>query len=216
MRQAILSFLMIVVFWGCEERMKRVTIPTEEVETIEKPSLEPPKPEVFTVEDIAEIANKGSLESTFLEGKIEKEVISVNEGMDHVKVIWLNRGEKDEVRIDFRPKDSTKVSRVSVEGRENKFGSRTGVKPGMSIDEVNSTNRKPVDFFGFNWDFAGVVKFNEGRLENKGLFVFFKTDKKYGKRFMGDTPHTFEEAKEANLELYVNKIVYEPAKSNKL
>lgn len=216
-RRVILFFSAVVIFWGCEEKMKRVTIPAKEGETVEETTIEePPKSEFMTLEEIAEIANKGSLELTFPKARIVKEILVVNEGMDHVKVIWLNKGDKHEVRIDFRPRDSTKVFRVSVEGRENKFISKTGVKPGMSIDELNSANRKPVDFFGFDWDFGGAVKFNGGVLEDKNIFVYLKTDKKYGKRFMGDSPHTFEEAKEAKLDLYINRIVYEPTKFNQL
>ncbi len=82
----------------------------------------------------------------------------------------------------------------------------------MSLKELNSLNNKPVDFYGFEWDFGGVVKFNDGVLENKNLFVFLKTDKAYGKEFIGDTPHSSEEENVKKLNLQVGKIIYEASK----
>lgn len=216
-RNAFLIISVIFLFWSCEEKMKRVIEPGEKVEVTERqPVEEPSKEEVITVEKIAELANRGNLESIFPESNIKRETLITDEGLDRAKVIWLNKGEKDEVRIDFRPQDSTKVFRITVKGRENPFESITGIKTGMSIDQVNSLNRKSVDFFGFNWDFGGAAKFNEGALEDKNIFVYFKTDKRVSKQFIGDSPHSFEEAKQAKLDLYVNKIVYAPAKNNKL
>lgn len=214
-REVIFILFTIFIFTSCKEKIKRVIEPGQNIESEQKETLEKPeKTEVMTLERIAEIANNGELQSHFQEMESENQMI--NEGMDKVKVIWINRGKKDEIRIDFRPTDSLKVFRVTARGRENPIASKTGLKPGMSIDQVNSLNRKPVDFFGFNWDFGGVAKFNDGVLENKHVLVYFKTDKKVGKQFIGDEPHSFEEAKQANLDLYVNKIVYAPTKNNQL
>ena len=215
--KSLLFFFGICLLFGCNDKMKKVTEPASEPESIENTtSEEVPKEKILTIEKIAEMANKGTLFAEFPDSEIKTEIASINEGMDNVKVIWLNRGKKDEVRIDFQPKDSTKVFRVTVEGKENKYSSETGVKSGMTIDELNSANRKPVDFYGFGWDFGGAVKFNNGQLEAQKIRVYLKTDKKYGNQFLGDTPHTFEEAKAAKLELYVNKIIFEPSKSTQL
>lgn len=213
-RQAILILFLFIGFAGCEEKMKKTIEPgpkeIEQNETVH----EVPENKEITLEEIAEMANKGILENSFEEIEIESQMI--NEGMDKVRVVWINRGKFDEVRIDFRPKDSLRVLRVTAKGRQNPIISKTGLQNGMTIDQVNSLNRKPVDFFGFNWDFGGAAKFNEGALEDKNILVYFKTDKKVGREFIGDSPHSFEEAKQANLELYVNKIIYAPAKNNKL
>ncbi len=216
-RQALLIFSAVVIFWGCEEKMKRVIVPGSLVEHEKNIIIEDTlKAEVVTIEKIVDLANRGNLDSLLPDVTLERENLFVNEGTPHGKVIWVNKGSKDEVRIDFRPKDSTKVLRATVKGRHNKFVSKTGVKTGMSIDQINSINRRPVDFFGFKWDFSGVAKFNEGALEDQDLFIFFMTDKKVGKRFIGDMPHSFEEAKQAKLDLYVNKIIYVPTTNNKL
>lgn len=215
-RIAILYLSGLALLFSCNETKKDTTeVPQEEDTSVQIPTEATAEADYY-LERIPEIAEKGELAKEFPKAKIETDIQSINEGMDKVKVIWLNRGQTDEVRIDFNPKDSSKVYRVSVEGKKSKFSSKTGIKLGMTIDEVNSINRKPVDFFGFGWDFGGAAKFNNGDLENKNLFVYFKTDKKYGKEFMGDAPHTFEEAKAENLELYVNKIIFESSKSNKL
>ncbi len=210
-------FFMVLLFSSCEEKMKRVIVPGEKTNSEKNYTLEEsPQEETLSIEDIGKLANQNDLSSHFCETEIEKEVLYINEGMDRANVIWLNRGENDEVRIDFRPGNSTKVFKITVRGRDNKFASQTGVRTGMTIDQINSVNGKPVDFFGFNWDFGGAAKFNEGALEDKNIFVYFRTDKKVGKRFVGDVLHSFEEAKEAKLNLYVYKIVYVPAKNNQL
>ncbi len=214
---SILFYSAILLFLGCNDKMKKVSEPALETENIENTtSEEPSKEEILTIENIAEMANNGTLSEEFPNSKIKTEISSINEGMDNVKVVWLNAKSKKEVRIDFQPKDSTKVFCVTVEGKENKFYSETGVKLGMTIDGLNSANRKPVDFYGFGWDFGGAVKFNDGQLDGKKIRVYLKTDKKIGNQFMGDTPHTFEEAKAAELELYVAKIIFEPSKSTQL
>lgn len=215
--KSFLFFFGICLFLGCNDTMKKTTEPGSGVEIVENiPSQEIEKEETPTLEEIGELANNGNLSAAFPDSEMQKEIASINEGMDNVKVIWLNRNSANEVRIDFQPKDSTKVFRVTVEGKENKFHSEKGVELGMTIDELNSANRKPVDFYGFNWDFSGAVKFNNGQLENEKIRVYVKTDKKYGNQFIGDTPHTFEEAKAAKLELYVGKIIFEPSKSRQL
>lgn len=216
-RHALLFFSAVVIFWSCEEKMKRIIEPGNIVETEQIQVVDDTlKEESITIEQLADLANRGNLDSLLPDMTLERENLLVNEGMERVKVMWVNKGSKDEVRIDYRPKDSTKVLRITVKGRDNKFLSKTGVKTGMTIDQINSLNRRPVDFYGFKWDFSGVAKFNDGALEDRNLFVFFMTDKKVGKRFIGDMPHGFEEAKQAKLDLYVNKIIYAPAKNNQL
>lgn len=210
-RFVFLFFSVVVIFWSCEEKIKKVTIPAEKTPPVQQPPVSSePTQKKWTVEEIAEIASNGNLETAFSKDVIEREDARINEGMDKVKVIWLNRGGNREVRIDFRPQDSIKVYRVTVEGKENQLSSKTGVELGMSLEALNAINRKPVDFYGFDWDFGGGVVFNNGALDGHNLHVYLKTDKEYGKRFMGDTQHSFEEAKQANLNLYVNKIVLMP------
>ena len=199
----MLFFVAVFFFMGCDEKMKKETIPASETQNVENSAEETPVEQAPTLEKIAELANNGTLSTEFPNSEIKTEITTINEGMDNVKVIWLHKETKNEVRIDFRPKDTTKVFRVTIEGKENKFHSETGVKPGMTVDELNSLNRKPIDFYGFGWDFGGSVKFNNGQLENEKIRVYLKTDKKYGSQFIGDTPHTFEEAKAVKLELYV-------------
>lgn len=215
--KTFLFFCGFSVILGCNDKMKKITEPATNVENGKTIfSEEDEKEQPPTIEKIAQLANNGRLSEEFSSSEIEKEIASINEGMDSVKVVWLHRNSKNEVRIDYQPKDSTKVFRVTVEGKENKFQSETGVKLGMTIDELNSINHKPIDFYGFEWDFGGAVKFNDGQLENKKLRIYLKTDKKYGTQFIGDTPHTFEEAKSAKMELYVDKIIFEPSKSTQL
>src|SRR5690606_10175777 len=157
----LLFFCGICLFLGCNDKMKKTTEPAPTVENVEHSPVETPqKAEILTHEKIAELANEGTLSEIFSDSEIKTETASINEGMDHVKVVWLRKGSKNEVRIDVAPNDSTKVFRVTAAGKENKYYSETGVKPGMTVDGLNSINRKPIVFYGFQWDFGGAVKFN--------------------------------------------------------
>lgn len=210
-------FLMVFIFFiSCDDKVKKVVIPGEIIETpaVQKDSLEE---ESFPfIEEIAVMANKGELFDVFSNIETERKKINIEEEEYYSKTIWLNKNENNEVRIELRPKDTTTVFRIIVEGKENKIASRTGVKTGISIEEMNAINKIPVDFYGFNWDLGGMAKFNSGSLENKNLQIFFKTEKKIPGRFKGDLIHTFEESKEAQLELFVEKIIYTPSKNNQL
>ena len=212
----VLLFLFMGILFGCDTNMKKVTIPGEKTVSRKDTLSEAPQPENPTLERIAELAAKGELHSIFSEEEILRERSLINEGMDSTAVVWVHGKGRNGVRIDFKPNSDKTVLRVTAVGKENPYFSQTGVKLGMSIDQVNSLNRKPVDFYGFNWDFGGAALFNDGFLDDKNIFVYFKTDKKVGKQFIGDSPHSFEEAKVAKLDLYVNKLVYVPAKNDKL
>lgn len=209
MKSKMLLFcFLLAMFVGCNNKTTQKEEENSGTEIPETISEE----EIFTIEDLARLADSGTLETKFENSNIKKETQSVNEGMDTATVWLLFPETRDEVRIDFRPDDSTKVWRISVSSFDSKFSSKTGVKVGMTLDELNILNQKAVDFFGFGWDYGGAVKFNNGKLENKNIFVYLKTDADYGKEFIGDTPYSSEETGVAGLELYVGKIVFQVSK----
>lgn len=204
----IFCLLLYIVCAGCKDRQQEPVTPIPPV-VVDHQEDEPGIP---TLEELADLANRQALKTALPNAAMQKETLLVNEGMTNIVSIRLNPSTKDEVRIDFKPGDTTTVWRVSVAGRENKFQSRTGVHPGMTVEELNKLNMIPVDFFGFGWDFSGAVAFNKGALEQSDLFVYLATDKDFGIEFTGDSPHSSENEEAKKLELYVDKIMYVASK----
>jgi hypothetical protein len=135
----------------------------------------------FNLEDLLVIKNEADLKQKF--------------GADHVKydTIWgmegsfdmgsyLDKGTKDEVQIMW--KDSLHRSEISgamitaptTDGDkysfDNKWQSSSGVKLGMTTDELEKLNGKSFSFSGFDWDYGGgVMGWNGGRLDKQGVSV---------------------------------------------
>lgn len=204
-RLSILLILIITLNQSCKNEIRN-----SEKELNTQVLQEIPKEDVKTLEGIAQLAAAELLLEHFENDKITTEIHSINEGTDKVKSIWLFRNTKNDVRIDFTSKDSTRVYRVTSFGNKNIHYSETGVKPGMTAKKLNILNNHPIEFYGFEWDYAGVVNFNNGSLENKNLFIYLKTDQKYDKSFVGDNPHSYQEAEAAELDLYIDKIIFQP------
>lgn len=213
MKKLILALIpsFFIVLTGCKNENKA------DAQDIEIQAVsETPFKEVTTLEEISRLANHGKLHEAFAKGDMKSELISANEGMSFLKSTTIYPGTGNEVEIDFLPNDSTRVWRVTVTNRSNKFHSKTGVTPGMTLEELNAINKIPVNFYGFQWEFAGAVDFNDGNLTNDKLFVYLKTDKEVPKEFIGDAPHSSLDEKAKELKLYVHKIIYEAATAEPL
>lgn len=214
-KYSILFFLCISTFLACNEDLKKRTIlneTTDSIQVSDSISMDTIEEKTFSIEEIAALANEGKLETVFSAADFKKNTLENTEGTVKTTVLFIYPKTKDEVRIDFQPENPTAVWRVTIDNPNSKFYSESGVKPGMRLEDLNSLNNKPVDFYGFEWDLGGAVNFNNGVLEMKNIFVYLKTDKKYGEEFIGDMPHSSEDAQAKELELYVFKITYEARK----
>jgi hypothetical protein len=205
------SLILFIGITACKNDKR--SMPEKEYTSTKKDSIQR---SVETLEEIAELANEGKLSEVFTEEEMRTEIITVNEGMSTLRSTTINPGTANEVHIDFLPNDSTKVWRVTIANASNKYRSETGIKPGMTVSELNTLNRKPVNFYGFQWDFAGAVDFNEGALQDKKLFAYVKSDAKIPSQFIGDAPHSSLDENALKLELYVYKIIYEDATAEPL
>ncbi|HET6990752.1 MAG TPA: hypothetical protein VFJ43_05485, partial [Bacteroidia bacterium] len=95
---------------------------------------------------------------------------------------YLDKGTKDEVQITW--KDSLKranlsgiqITAPSSDGDKydygNKWESKSGIKLGLTTDELEKLNGKTFSFSGFGWDYGGgVMGWNGGRLDKQGVSV---------------------------------------------
>jgi hypothetical protein len=143
--------------------------------------------------DITRPAGENNLES-FLSIKDEADLKS-KFGADHVKydTVWggegafdmgtyLDKGTNDEVEILWKdslhrsgPASISVHAKYNPEGNYNyacKWSSKTGVKLGMTTDELEKLNQKTFSFSGFGWDYGGgVMGWNNGKLEDSHVGV---------------------------------------------
>jgi hypothetical protein len=96
---------------------------------------------------------------------------------------YLYRGTENEVIFSWNDSlHHAQVSTVSIEAKEapegqgpiynNKWSSKTGIKLGMPLSELEKINEKPFEFSGFEWDYGGwVTNWNGGKLDNNVKLV---------------------------------------------
>ncbi len=79
----------------------------------------------------------------------------------------LFEGTDRELEIVWDPENEAKklVFDVRIIGKAWKF--ENGLKPGMTIAEVEKINGRPFKIAGFSWDYGGYANFEGGKLEGK-------------------------------------------------
>lgn len=103
------------------------------------------------------------------EGFFEMGTIVRTDSVSRVEISWQN----DSLR--------TNIVSVTLVSESNWYGdslasgmwrSFTGVKLGMSLEDVEKINGRPFQFSGFGWDYAGgLMSWEAGTLEGKGLSI---------------------------------------------
>lgn len=207
-----IAILLCVFFFGtsCKEQSSKKTTPSEATKKTVVVDSFP------TLEALARHANEGTLETLLKTTEVQQQSRWVAEGTLNVQTKTLFPDSDREIQIDFLPKDSTRVWRVTATGNDGRCRSATGVYLGMPVKELNRRNGVPVNFMGWGWDYGGAVQFNNGSLANKHLFLYLSPITSPPESFLGDTPYASTDPRAKALELYVSKIVYEAAKPTTL
>lgn len=86
---------------------------------------------------------------------------------EQIDVTKLFAGTDRELVISWDPSNDKKqvVFDISVVGKAWNFDS--GLKAGMTVEEVEKINGKPFKIAGFGWDYGGYATFEGGKLEGK-------------------------------------------------
>ncbi|MBE7493689.1 MAG: hypothetical protein HS117_01940 [Verrucomicrobiaceae bacterium] len=90
-----------------------------------------------------------------------------------LEIIWDPEQEKKKVVFDVR-----------VIGAAWKF--ENGLKPGMTLAEVEKINGRPFKVAGFEWDYGGYANFEGGKLANKVGIRFNPTTEEIPEYLIGD------------------------------
>ena len=95
---------------------------------------------------------------------------------------------------------------VRIEGEGSKWITSQGIAIGTTLDQLLAINERPISFFGFDWEYSGLVDdWGDGGQVDQDLVVFLapaKPDAIYPD-LLGDQTFTSDHPKAKAAELYV-------------
>lgn len=157
------------------------------------------------------LENLGKMDSEDL--KLNYPDAQVEEGTDLFEVGTEERaytvlypGTENELHITWQDRARNDIYDIRYSGT-GKWESETGVKVGMTYEDLTRLNGKPVSFYGFGWDYSGAVLWNGGKLEDSGLRVFLQPEKEVSNKYYGDHIIKASEEEIKNLDLKVGTIM---------
>lgn len=146
------------------------------------------------------------LKSNYPDAQLEEGTDLFEEGTEERAYTVLYPGTENELHITWQDQARKDIYDIRYSGT-GKWRSETGVKVGMSYEDLNRLNGKPVSFYGFGWDYSGAVLWNGGKLEDSGLRVFLQPDNEVSNKYYGDLIIKASEEEIKNLDLKVGTIM---------
>ena len=136
---------------------------------------------------------------------VKREQLSMGEG-EVVQGTIIYPGSPNQLIIEWLPGQLyQKAAIVRIEGEGAEWITSQGVKIGSTMDELLEINGQPISFFGFEWDYSGLLdSWNDGKI-NENLIVFFapgNPDAVYPD-LMGSETFSSDDPKAKAAELYV-------------
>ena len=162
-------------------------------------------------------STEGQLRIAYGPENIQSQPLPIGEGEENPGAI-LFKGTQNELELFWNPTfypPRPSFARISKDSTQWK--TLTGVSIGTTISELEKINGKPFYFYGFEWDYAGlVISWDEGRLSDylivaliPGNFDALTTD------FYGDVKFRSDDPKLKSLELKVGSMVIGFAEASK-
>lgn len=130
----------------------------------------------------------------------------------------LMSGSYDELRVTWKDEARTQVKAIYISHPEGKWHTQEGIHVGMSLADLTKLNRAPVSFYGFNWEYSGVISsYRSGALEKSSkhwYIVLGPADPSKAKpilpRFQGNKVFSSNAEGVVNLGLVIQRIVVYP------
>jgi hypothetical protein len=149
----------------------------------EKPNTENEKPEEkkFVLDDLLDIKDEAELKQKFGTDHVTWDTVWGGEG-EFTMGSYLDKGTANEVQFLWED-DATRgeatsvaVNAMHIDNPADIFSSKwetsTGIKLGMTTDELEKKNGKSFIFSGFGWDYGGGVNdWREGNLDKAGIGI---------------------------------------------
>ncbi len=95
------------------------------------------------------------------------------EGMGEYQNTLLYPGTKNEVEFVWLDDsvEFTGLICIKVSGENTGWKTSEGITLGTTLKELERLNQKPFAFYGFGWDYSGMVNWHNGHLFERGIFV---------------------------------------------
>jgi hypothetical protein len=116
-----------------------------------------------------------------------------------IEGVSLFAGTDRELEVILDPEGNEKaIFDIRILGKAWKF--ENGLRPGMTIAEVEKINGKPFQIMGFNWDYGGYANFEGGKLEGQISLRFDAGEKEVPVELSGDrqVPSTHKKLRALN------------------
>jgi hypothetical protein len=92
--------------------------------------------------------------------------------MENVNTLF--KGTPEALAIQWKdPVERTQIKAVHIVGNDGKWHSYEGLQAGLSLLDLTKVNKSPVNFFGFNWEYAGVIDSYQKGILNKQKKFFY-------------------------------------------
>jgi len=169
--------------------------------------------ETRIIEEVYAFAIANTLEDHFPDAVIEETKKWIEEGTVEVETLKLHPNTPKELLINYSDLKKSDILSVEVYAFDSPWKSSTGIYMGMPIDELETLNKKPLSFYGYQWDNAGAVDFENGALSNTKLFAYLGADAvvEMPDAFIGsDKKITSKQAEESKINFKVTGLLYRP------
>ncbi|MFO8148415.1 MAG: hypothetical protein ACQEWG_09005 [Bacteroidota bacterium] len=163
----LLLLLTVLSLASCKTANKPITSPADR----------------FMIEDLVEL-NSEEIKTRYPDADIKVGIGIYEEGTEERPYCILFPDTPNHLEITWKDLERTEIYDIRFTEKGN-WKSSTGIGIGTTLDQLNQLNSKPVSFYGFGWDYSGAVVWNDGKLENSGLFVFLEARNIPGE-FYGD------------------------------
>lgn len=186
------------------------------------------KEEVKFIEDFARFEDSEMLAEHFGEENILNDTWSIAEGTETYLVTIVNPDCKNQIIIywDKASKDyedfafaEARYSEWNIMGEELDeegvtYPSKSGVKVGMTLAELEKLNGKPVSFMGFGWDYGGMVTSIGDKFQGLEISLFCPTEEDSQEwvnayiNIVGESEFSSDDAAAKAIPIFVGSIVY--------
>lgn len=133
------------------------------------------------LDDLLKIKDEAELKVKFGNDRISYDTIWGAEGT-YTMGSYIDKGSGDEVQIYWEDSlNRSGITNASIHAQWNHNGtynysskwiSASGVKLGMTTNELEKLNGKAFTFSGFGWDYGGgIISWNDGKLDKYGIGV---------------------------------------------
>jgi hypothetical protein len=186
------------------------------------------KVEVKFLEDFASFEDSEMVAEHFGEENILNDTWSIAEGTETYLVTIVNPECKNQMIIywDKASKDykdfafvEARYSEWDIMGEEltnegTTYPSKSGVKVGMTLTELEKLNAKPITFFGFGWDYGGMVTNASDKFQGLAISLFCPTEEDSQEwvdaymNVVGDSEFTSDDEAAKAIPIFVGSISY--------